>query len=296
MDEEIKKTIEAVLGRDIEIVDNQQTRSVQEEEVLFINGLPVQLEGSDAISIRDALKTGHIPNDLINQMLLKAGVICQTVRLETSLSVKSSLITTKEIRIAKNGLVQEDRSMETKEDNLYESSCSEVWEPIMSDPSSIRSANPTMDVDLKSDYVKRNKSTLSYQSSPNRQNSVCTNDSTSSMSTSSRPTSNLSVNFNEPCNLYDNVQYFMLQNQGHSTETLPIHTLSYDSGHDFSSPSTATHDECSVPSVSRSSATKHSFKTEKATDSMSLDELDFKRFSIKSCVNSKPQNSLVNLK
>ena len=32
MDEEILKTVEAVLGKDVEIVDCQKTKSVQEEE------------------------------------------------------------------------------------------------------------------------------------------------------------------------------------------------------------------------------------------------------------------------
>lgn len=297
MDEEIKKTIEAVLGKDIEIIDSQLTRSVQEEEVLLINGLPVKLEGSDAISIRDALKTGQIPScDLINQILLKAGILRHPVRLETSLSVKSSLTTTEEIRVAEDGLVLEDRLLETKEDNLYESSCLEVWEPILSDSSSVRSANHTMDVDLKSEYVKHHNKRFSNQSSSIRQNSVCTNDS---VSTSSRPTSDLSVNINcSDMNLYDNMSYLM-HHHGHSTEIAlkPAQSLSYDSGHDFSGPSATTiDDEFSVPSRnSGSSVTTQSFRNEKTTDPMSVDEVDFQRFCIKSGVNVTPQNTLVNL-
>lgn len=292
MDEEIKKivdNIEAVLGRDVEIVDNQLTRSVQEEEVLLINGIPVKLEGHDETSIRDALKTGQIPScDLINHILLRAGVLRQPVRLETSLSVKSSLITTTEIKIAKNGLVQEDRSLETKEDNLYESSCTEVWEPILSDSSSVRSANQQMDVDLKSDYVKRKK-TFPFQSSPIRQNSVCTNDSISSVSTSSRPTSDLSVNIN--CSdlnyIYDNIQV-------QSTDLTARQSLSYDSGHEFSSPSSTTiDDEYSAPleNSDSSATTLNLIRSEKTPDSLSVDEIDFQRFCIESL---KPQHSLVN--
>lgn len=278
MDEEIKKTIESVLGKDIEIVESQQTRSVEEEEVLLINGFPVKLEGSEAASIRNALKTGKIPScDLLNRILMNAGILRQPVRLETSLSVKSSLITTEEIRVAKNGSVLEDRILETKEDNLYESSCSEVWEPILNDPSTLKDARNVVDVDLHCDYVKRNKSAATNPNSPIRQNSVCTNDSISSVSTSSRPTSDLSLNINcSDMNLYDNIQSYLLHHQGHSTDILPKPSVSsYDSGHDFSSPSAT------------------SFTTEKTTDSLSVDDVDFQKIRIDSYVKLKPQNPLV---
>lgn len=276
MDEEIKKTIESVLGKDIEIVDSHQTRSVQEEEVLFINGVAVKLEGSEATSIREALKTGKIPScALLSQLLLKAGILRQPVQIETSLSVKSSLITTEEIRVAKNGSVLEDRMLETKEDNLYESSCSEVWEPLLNDPLSCKNASNIVDVDLHCDYVKRNKITATNPSSPIRQNSVCTNGSISSVSTSSRPTSDLSLNRSD-MNLYDNIQSYLMHHQGHSTGIIPKASVSsYDSGHDFSSPSAT------------------SFTTEKTTDSLSVDDVDFQKIRFHSDVKLKPQTTMV---
>lgn len=290
MDEEIQKTIEAVLGKDIEIVDSQQTRSVQEEEILLINGHLVKLEGSDAASIKIALKTGKIPScDLLNQILLNAGIINHPVRLETSLTVKSSLTSTEEIRVVKNGHPLEDRVLETKEDNIYESSCSEVWEPILNNPSSLRNANSLVDTDLKYDYVKRNKTTENKQRSPIRQNSVCTNDSISSVSTSSRPTSDLSLNINySDMNLYDNIQSYLLNQQGNSTGT--VTKDSCDSGHDFGSPSN-DYERSDKNSSKFSLPSSQSFTTEKTTDS--FDEVDFKKISLESNVMLKPQTTLV---
>lgn len=52
------------------------------------------------------------------------------VRLETSLSVKSSIVTKEEVTVARGGKVVDERSRETKENNYYASSTSEIWEPV----------------------------------------------------------------------------------------------------------------------------------------------------------------------
>lgn len=52
------------------------------------------------------------------------------VRLETSLSVKSSIVTKEEVTVAREGKVVDERSRETKENNYYTSSTSELWEPV----------------------------------------------------------------------------------------------------------------------------------------------------------------------
>lgn len=52
------------------------------------------------------------------------------VRLETSLSVKSSVVTKEEVTVARGGKVVDERSRETKENNYYASSTSEIWEPV----------------------------------------------------------------------------------------------------------------------------------------------------------------------
>ncbi|KAJ6641968.1 Ras-GEF domain-containing family member 1B [Pseudolycoriella hygida] len=130
-DEEILKTVESMLGKNVEIVDCEKTSSVREEEVLLINGIPIQLDQDDSIAIKKALITGEVPPcDLLNQLLFRAGIMRQPVHLETSLSVKSSIITTEEVTIARDGRILDERSTETKEDNFYTSSSTEIWDPI----------------------------------------------------------------------------------------------------------------------------------------------------------------------
>jgi hypothetical protein len=304
MDEEILKTVEAVLGKDIEIVDCQKTKSVQEEEILLINGQPVKLEGSDGAAIKKALMTGQIPPcELLNQILFQAGILRQPVRLETSLSVKSSLTTTEEIRVARNGLILDERSLETKEDNFYTSECSEVWEPI-GKVSTIKGTNGIVTEELcdNLNFIKRNKTSSSTSIPPMRQNSVCTNDSiySSSASSSSRPTSDLSVNIdNSDMNLYDNIQSYLINHHGHATNATTNldpklnQSLSCDSGHhDFSLTSTTVNDdEFIIPSTT---ATQSSIATQ--SSKASIDEIDFQRCRIKDepmMVKLKPQFHLV---
>lgn len=130
-DEEILKTVESMLGKNVEIVDCEKTSSVREEEVLLINGIQIQLDEDDSIAIKKALMTGEVPPcDLLNQLLFRAGIMRQPVHLETSLSVKSSIVTTEEVTIARDGRILDERSTETKEDNFYTSSSSEIWDPV----------------------------------------------------------------------------------------------------------------------------------------------------------------------
>ncbi|CAD7094063.1 unnamed protein product [Hermetia illucens] len=131
MDDEILKTVESLLGKDIKIVDCEKTSSVREEEILLINGIPVQIEGEDGIAIKSALMTGQVPPcDLLNQLLFRAGILQQPVHLETSLSVKSSVIRKEEVTVARHGKILNERTSETQENNIYTSSCKEIWEPV----------------------------------------------------------------------------------------------------------------------------------------------------------------------
>ena len=50
--------------------------------------------------------------------------------METSLNVKSSIVTKEEVTVAKDGKIVDERSRETKENNSYSSTTSEIWEPI----------------------------------------------------------------------------------------------------------------------------------------------------------------------
>lgn len=131
MDEEIQETVESILGKGVKVVDCEKKSCVKEEEVLLVNGCPIKLEGEDGAAIREALLHGTVPHcDLLNQILVRAGILRAPVRLETSLSVKSSIVTREEVTVARGGQVVDERSRETKENNFYTSTTSEIWEPI----------------------------------------------------------------------------------------------------------------------------------------------------------------------
>ncbi|CAL7933956.1 unnamed protein product [Xylocopa violacea] len=130
-DHEIQSTVESILGPGVKVVDCEKKSTMREEEVLLINGVPIPLEGPDGVAIREAMITGQVPPcNLLNQILVKAGILRAPVRLETSLSVKSSIVTKEEVTVARGGKVVDERSRETKENNYYASSTSEIWEPV----------------------------------------------------------------------------------------------------------------------------------------------------------------------
>lgn len=120
-----------MLGKDIKIVDCEKTSTFKEEEVLLINGIPITLEHKDRDAIKKALISGEVPScDLLNQILYHAGILRHPVELETSLSVKSTMVTTEEVTVAKNGVIMDEKSIETQETNFYTSQCKEIWDPI----------------------------------------------------------------------------------------------------------------------------------------------------------------------
>lgn len=130
-DPEIQETVESILGKEVKIVDCEKKSTIKEEEVLLINGLPVTLEGRDGRAIKQALLTGQVPPcDLLNTLLIRTGILKAPVKLETSLSVKTSTVTKEEVTVARDGKIVDERSRETKENNFYTSSTSEVWEPV----------------------------------------------------------------------------------------------------------------------------------------------------------------------
>ncbi|XP_011499976.1 PREDICTED: uncharacterized protein LOC105363872 [Ceratosolen solmsi marchali] len=130
-DNEIQSTVESILGPDVKIIDCEKKSCVKEEEVLLINGVPITLDEPDGIAIREAMITGQVPPcDLLNRILIRAGIQRVPVRLETSLNVKSSVVTKEEVTVARDGKIVDERSRETKENNSYSSTTSEIWEPI----------------------------------------------------------------------------------------------------------------------------------------------------------------------
>ncbi|XP_055615834.1 ras-GEF domain-containing family member 1B-like isoform X2 [Toxorhynchites rutilus septentrionalis] len=248
MDDEILKTVESMLGSNIQIVDCEKTQTIREEEVLLINGVPVTLEGSDGNAIKKALIAGEIPScEMLNQLLFRAGVLRQPVQLETSLSVKTSTVTTEDITIARNGQILDERSCETKENNYYTSTSNEIWEPVsrLKKKKQQEIVNAETVDDMLSHqlnnklYLTTKESTCeNVPTHPIRQNSICTESSTSSSTesnySSSRPVSNVS-NIS-----YDNFVCPIIPThlvEGHvNKSTAKIspnqHSVSCDSGHD----------------------------------------------------------------
>lgn len=135
-DPEIKETVEQILGKGAKVVDCEKKSSIKEEEVLLINGIPVTLEGRDGRAIKEALITGQVPPcDLLNTLLIKTGILKAPVKLDTSLSVKSTTVTKEEVTVSRDGKIVDERSRETKEHNYYTSAISEVYEPVRVIPS-----------------------------------------------------------------------------------------------------------------------------------------------------------------
>ncbi|XP_034652360.1 ras-GEF domain-containing family member 1B-B [Drosophila subobscura] len=134
MDEDIMNAVESLFGKDVKIVDCETSSSVQQEEVLLINGVPVKLDGipaDDARAIKAALLDGQMPSvEHLNQLLFRAGLAQQPIEVETSLTVKSSLTTTEEVLVSRNGQILDERTVETKEHFNHQSHQKEIWQPI----------------------------------------------------------------------------------------------------------------------------------------------------------------------
>lgn len=136
-DPEIQETVESILGKGAKVVDCEKKSTIKEEEVLYINGIPVTLEGRDGLAIKQALITGQVPPcDLLNTLLIKTGILKAPVKLDTSLSVKSTTVTKEEVKVSRAGKVVDERSRETKEQNFYSTAMTEVFEPIKILPTS----------------------------------------------------------------------------------------------------------------------------------------------------------------
>ncbi|KAH8266243.1 hypothetical protein KR038_000246 [Drosophila bunnanda] len=134
MDEDILNAVESMFGKDVKIVDCETSTSLQQEEVLLVNGVPVKLDGlpaDDASAIKAALLEGQMPSvEHLNQLLFRAGLAQQPIEVETSLTVKSSLTTTEEVLVSRNGQILDERTVETKENFNHQSHQKEIWHPI----------------------------------------------------------------------------------------------------------------------------------------------------------------------
>ena len=139
-DAEIQETVEAVLGKNVKVLDCEKKSCIENEQVLLINGLPVTLNDSDTIKIKKALINGEIPScDLLNSLLIQSGILKAPVQLEASLSVKTTTVLKEEVSVLRNGQIVDEKSRETKKNDFYTSESNEIWEPIKIVPrSSIR--------------------------------------------------------------------------------------------------------------------------------------------------------------
>ncbi|EDX07507.1 GD11282 [Drosophila simulans] len=66
----------------------------------------------------------------LNQVLFRAGLSQQPIEVETSLTVKSSLTTTEEVLVSRNGQILDERTVETKENFNHQSHQKEIWHPV----------------------------------------------------------------------------------------------------------------------------------------------------------------------
>lgn len=86
-----------MLGPDRKVVSIDKKVIVHEHEVIMVNGTPIVLEGEEGEAIKECLLRGSMPpQDLLNHLLLKAGLIVsgksQTVKAD--MNVRTSVTTT----------------------------------------------------------------------------------------------------------------------------------------------------------------------------------------------------------
>jgi len=123
--------VKEMLGPDQEVVSVEKNVSIREEEVLLVNGTPITLEGEEGLAIKDCLLKGTIPNqDLINHLLLKAGLLRQPIKVKTELNVKTSNMQAENVFLHKNGEILDENCSERTEVNEYSSETVENWSPL----------------------------------------------------------------------------------------------------------------------------------------------------------------------
>jgi len=128
-DIEIQEKVESLAGKGTRVLDCEKSTHFQTEEVLLVNGYPVPLQGEDGRRIKQALMTGQVPPcDLLNEILIRAGILKSPVELETTVSTKSTTKTTELLTLRdRHGTLLDERMKEVEEDNEFESKTTEVW-------------------------------------------------------------------------------------------------------------------------------------------------------------------------
>lgn len=121
-----------MLGPNQQVLSVEKSVCVREEEVLLVNGTPITLEGDEGRAIKDCLLKGAIPNqDLINHLLMKAGLLMRPVKVSTELNVKSATTRSENVFLHKNGEILDEHCREKKDFTEYSSQVEEDWLPII---------------------------------------------------------------------------------------------------------------------------------------------------------------------
>jgi len=124
--------VHQMLGPNQQVISVEKNVSVREEEVLLVNGTPITLEGEEGRAIKDCLLRGAIPNqDLINHLLVKAGLLARPVKIQTELNVKNSTTRSENVFLHKNGEILDSNCKERKEYSEYSSQVEEDWVPVI---------------------------------------------------------------------------------------------------------------------------------------------------------------------
>lgn len=130
-DVELQEKVESILGQGIRMLDVEKKTTYKSEEVLLINGVAVPLVGADGDIIRQALLSGQVPpSDVLNSLLISAGIWRHPVRLQTELTVKQTTLNRDAITVSRNGRVVDERLKETKEEDLLRKTSTEVWRAV----------------------------------------------------------------------------------------------------------------------------------------------------------------------
>lgn len=129
-DTEILEKIQAMFsGKIVKVLECEKKSSSETEERLLINGFPVSLEGEEGAKIKEALKAGLVPpSELLNNVLVRCGVLKNPVELETIMNVKSTTKTMEVVSIHdSNGILLDEKAKEIEEDDEIRSASKEVW-------------------------------------------------------------------------------------------------------------------------------------------------------------------------
>lgn len=171
----VQDTIKNMLGKNMKIIDCETTTFVSQEELLFINGTQVKLNECDSETLNNVLVTGEVPAcSVMNDILIRAGILQRNFNIESSLTVKSTVVLKEDIQITEKGTILNSTSNQTKDDNIYSSFCSEIWQslPTKFNPENVCPEPFQTRVICNKDYTNKNDKSSCDSFSSNANSSV----------------------------------------------------------------------------------------------------------------------------